>query len=115
MDDRDGGIADAAQDHALCRPHGEGARALDLARRRARVRGRPLRGRAARAAAFQGEHVTDFQQLVDLASARLGGMAIATNDDFFAEKENLVRDEAPIWIGDKYTDRGKWMDGWESR
>jgi allantoicase len=59
--------------------------------------------------------VTDFQQLVDLASARLGGAAIATNDDFFAEKENLVKDEAPIWIGDKYTDRGKWMDGWESR
>ena len=59
--------------------------------------------------------MNDFEQLVDLASARLGGAAIATNDDFFAEKENLVKDEAPIWIGDKYTDRGKWMDGWESR
>ena len=59
--------------------------------------------------------MNDFEQLVDLASARLGGAAIATNDDFFAEKENLVRDEAPVWIADKYTDRGKWMDGWESR
>jgi allantoicase len=57
----------------------------------------------------------DFEQLVDLASARLGGTVIAANDDFFAEKENLVKDEAPIWIEGKYTDRGKWMDGWESR
>ena len=59
--------------------------------------------------------MNDFEQLVDLASARLGGAAIATNDDFFAGKENLVKDEAPIWIADRYTDRGKWMDGWESR
>jgi allantoicase len=57
----------------------------------------------------------DFEQLVDLASARLGGIVLWANDDFFAEKENLVRDEAPIWIADRYTDRGKWMDGWESR
>ena len=59
--------------------------------------------------------MNDFEQRVDLASARLGGRVIAANDDFFAEKENLVKDEAPIWIADKYTDRGKWMDGWESR
>jgi allantoicase len=59
--------------------------------------------------------MSDFEQLVDLASARLGGAVLAANDDFFAEKENLVKDEAPIWIADRYTDRGKWMDGWESR
>src|SRR3954471_17149581 len=59
--------------------------------------------------------MTDFTHLIDLASARLGGAAVATNDDFFAEKENLVKPEAPIWIDGKYTDRGKWMDGWESR
>jgi len=57
----------------------------------------------------------DFEQLVDLASERLGGAVLLANDDFFAEKENLVRDEAPLWIADRYTDRGKWMDGWESR
>ncbi len=59
--------------------------------------------------------MTDFEQLVDLAQARMGGVVLAANDDFFAEKENLVKDAAPIWIADKYTDRGKWMDGWESR
>ncbi len=36
-------------------------------------------------------------------------------DDFFAEKENLILPTRGIFITDKYTDRGKWMDGWESR
>jgi allantoicase len=36
-------------------------------------------------------------------------------DDFFAEKENLLKPGRGIFITDKYTDRGKWMDGWESR
>jgi allantoicase len=56
-----------------------------------------------------------FTQLTDLASARLGGRAIAASDDFFAPKGNLVKPEAPVFIPDKYTARGKWMDGWESR
>jgi allantoicase len=59
--------------------------------------------------------MSDFTHLIDLASARLGGEAVATNDDFFAPKENLVRPEPPVFIPEKYTDRGKWMDGWESR
>ncbi len=53
--------------------------------------------------------------LPDLAAARLGGAVLAANDDFFAPKENLVRDEPPRWDPDRYTDRGKWMDGWETR
>src|SRR3712207_6272096 len=56
-----------------------------------------------------------FTALADLASARLGGRAIAANDDFFAPKANLVKAAAPIFIPGKYTSRGKWMDGWESR
>jgi allantoicase len=57
----------------------------------------------------------EFINLADLASARVGGRAIAANDDFFAPKSNLVRAEPPIFIPGKYTTRGKWMDGWESR
>ena len=57
----------------------------------------------------------EFTNLADLASARVGGRAIATNDDFFAAKENLVKAEPAIFIPGKYTTRGKWMDGWESR
>jgi allantoicase len=57
----------------------------------------------------------DFRDLIDLAAERLGGAVIWANDDFFAEKENLLKAAAPIFIDGKYTDRGKWMDGWESR
>ncbi len=54
-------------------------------------------------------------ELADLASERLGGTVLYANDDFFAPKENLLRAEAPVFVPDRYTDRGKWMDGWESR
>ncbi len=56
-----------------------------------------------------------FGNLVDLASEKLGGKALATSDDFFAEKENLVKASPAVFLPDEYTDRGKWMDGWESR
>jgi allantoicase len=51
----------------------------------------------------------------DLACEDVGGAAIACNDDFFAEKENLLRAHAAVWKDEVYTDRGKWMDGWETR
>ncbi len=56
-----------------------------------------------------------FADLLDLASERLGGSVLYANDDFFAEKENLIRASKPVWKEHEYTDRGKWMDGWESR
>jgi len=56
-----------------------------------------------------------FTKLTDLAAERLGGKVLACSDDFFAEKENLIKPGRGIFIPDKYTDRGKWMDGWESR
>src|SRR4051812_43971471 len=59
--------------------------------------------------------MSDFASLVDLASERLGGKVLAANDDFFAPKKNLLKASKPIFIEGKYTDRGKWMDGWESR
>lgn len=59
--------------------------------------------------------MTDFTELVDLAAARLGGVVLAANDEFFAPKENLLKAGPPIFLEDKYTDQGKWMDGWETR
>ncbi len=56
-----------------------------------------------------------FTELTDLAAERLGGKVLFATDDFFAEKENLLKPGRGIFIPDKYTDRGKWMDGWESR
>ncbi len=56
-----------------------------------------------------------FAALTDLAAERLGGKVLFCTDDFFAEKENLLKSGRGIFIADKYTERGKWMDGWESR
>jgi allantoicase len=56
-----------------------------------------------------------FTALADLASARVGGRAVAANDEFFAPRSNLVRPAPPVFVPDKFTTRGKWMDGWESR
>lgn len=56
-----------------------------------------------------------FTDLVDVACELCGATALEASDDFFAPKENLIRAEAPVFIPGKYTDRGKWMDGWESR
>jgi allantoicase len=56
-----------------------------------------------------------FSGLVDLAAANLGGRALGASDEFFAGAENLLRPERAVFIAGKFTDRGKWMDGWESR
>ena len=52
---------------------------------------------------------------VDLASERVGGETLNCSDDFFAEMENLLKAGRGIFIEGKFTERGKWMDGWESR
>jgi allantoicase len=57
----------------------------------------------------------DFTDLIDLASERLGGAVLAANDEFFAPKEALIKGTKPEWREGAYTERGKWMDGWETR
>jgi allantoicase len=59
--------------------------------------------------------MTDFTDLVDLASERLGGTVLSATDDFFAPKENLLKPGPAIFLPGKYVDTGKWMDGWETR
>jgi allantoicase len=56
-----------------------------------------------------------FTKLANLAADRLGAKAILCSDDFFAGKENLLKPGRGVFIPEKYTSRGKWMDGWESR
>ena len=58
---------------------------------------------------------TDLTGLVNLAQRILGAEVLSATDDFFAEKENLLDPSSPKFIEGKFTDRGKWMDGWESR
>lgn len=56
-----------------------------------------------------------FAGLIDLAAERVGGRALYANDEFFAPKGNLLKPGRGIFIPDKYTEFGKWMDGWETR
>src|SRR3989441_949551 len=53
--------------------------------------------------------------LIDLAATRVGGQALVASDEFFAPRHNLLAPGRAVFIEGKYTDRGKWMDGWETR
>ncbi len=53
--------------------------------------------------------------MTDLVSSAVGGRIVECNDEFFAEASNLLNLLPPVWKEGKYTDRGKWMDGWETR
>jgi allantoicase len=52
--------------------------------------------------------------MVDLISSAVGGRIVAFNDEFFAPASSLISLADPI-ANSEYTDRGKWMDGWETR
>ncbi len=57
----------------------------------------------------------DFAEYPDLAAARIGGRVLVANDEFFASRHNLLRPGRGVFIPGKFTSRGKWMDGWETR
>lgn len=57
----------------------------------------------------------DWARLPDLASRRLGGAVLAANDEFFAEKENLIKPAAPEFRPHTFTNKGQEYDGWETR
>jgi allantoicase len=58
---------------------------------------------------------TDFTLLTDLASRALGGSVSAANDELFAQRENLIRPEAPFFDPNEFGHKGKVYDGWETR
>ena len=51
----------------------------------------------------------------DLASRALGGGVIYANDELFAERENLVKPEEPVFQPHTFGNKGQIMDGWETR
>ncbi|MFH8405006.1 allantoicase [Streptomyces sp. NPDC018019] len=56
-----------------------------------------------------------FTSLVDLADRRLGAGVIAANDEFFAERENLLTPGPAVFDPERFGHKGKIMDGWETR
>jgi allantoicase len=57
----------------------------------------------------------DGHTLPDLAARSLGGSVVAANDELFAERENLIRPEAPGHRPATFGHRGQVYDGWETR
>jgi allantoicase len=51
----------------------------------------------------------------DLASRALGGGVIYANDELFADRENLVKPEEPVFQPHTFGNKGQIMDGWETR
>ena len=58
---------------------------------------------------------SDFTALPDLAVRSLGGSVVAANDELFAERENLVKPEAPSYQTYTFGHKGQVYDGWETR
>ncbi|MEU6572371.1 allantoicase [Streptomyces sp. NPDC046805] len=56
-----------------------------------------------------------FTHHVDLADRRLGAGVIAANDEFFAERENLLVPGRAEFDPERFGHKGKIMDGWETR
>ena len=52
---------------------------------------------------------------VNLASPRIGTVAVRCSDDAFAAMSRMLADGPAVFKPDVYDDFGKWMDGWESR
>jgi len=57
----------------------------------------------------------DWDQLPDLAVRTLGGSVVSANDEFFAERENLIKPEDPVFRPHTFTNKGQEYDGWETR
>src|SRR2546426_4914291 len=112
------GFCDAAppaQAHAVCRGGLERHRGNDVSAGPENLPRQHILARKNCRDAQARKPLMDFTELIDLAAERLGGAVLAANDEFFAPKENLLKPGKPIFIEGKYTDVGKWMDGWETR
>jgi allantoicase len=55
------------------------------------------------------------QEWPDLAGRALGGSVIFANDELFAERENLIKPEEPVFRPHTFGHKGQIMDGWETR
>ncbi|MEU6489360.1 allantoicase [Streptomyces sp. NPDC046984] len=56
-----------------------------------------------------------FTRHADLADRRLGAGVVAANDEFFAQRENLLVPERAEFDPGHFGHKGKVMDGWETR
>jgi allantoicase len=57
----------------------------------------------------------DFRTLPDLALRTLGGSVVWANDEFFAQRENLLLPGPAVFDQESFGHKGKVYDGWETR
>jgi allantoicase len=62
-----------------------------------------------------GAEAPDPLGFPDLASRALRGSVVAASDEFFAEKENLIKPEAAVFTPATFGHKGQVYDGWETR
>jgi allantoicase len=55
------------------------------------------------------------ETLPDVACRWLRGAVTSASDEFFAEKENLIKPEAPVFSPATFGHKGQVYDGWETR
>ncbi|KAJ1952372.1 Allantoicase [Linderina pennispora] len=70
---------------------------------------------AFRQVAADSAEVAALKVKTNLLSQSLGPKVISFTDEFFAEATNLFKDEEAVFLPEAFTDRGKWMDGWETK
>jgi allantoicase len=61
------------------------------------------------------DSLPDFTWLPDLALRTLGGAVLTANDEFFAEKENLINPGPASFKPASFGHKGQEYDGWETR
>ncbi|WNV89902.1 allantoicase [Umezawaea sp. Da 62-37] len=59
--------------------------------------------------------VPGWTRLPDLASRAVGGSVVWANDEFFAERENLIKPSEPVYSTYTFGHKGQVYDGWETR
>lgn len=62
-----------------------------------------------------GVPVPVYASLINLVDRRLNSSVVGCSDEFFAACENLLEPQPAVFDAERFTDDGKWMDGWESR
>ncbi|HEY7489275.1 MAG TPA: allantoicase [Streptosporangiaceae bacterium] len=59
--------------------------------------------------------MNDFTHLPDLALRSYGGSVMAASDEFFAERENLIKPGPSVFRPETFGPKGQVYDGWETR
>ena len=54
-------------------------------------------------------------RFIELSSESVGGKIVFATDEWFASAINMLKGNDPVFLEEKFTPYGKWMDGWESR